>query len=59
MIWGPKWPVFSPWHRVQPYTLSVCKLNGSHLMAVEKLTTMMTPLLMARHQAVAVRAALY
>lgn len=41
--------MFGPWHRVQPYTLSVCELNGWHLMAVEKLTTTMTLPLTLRH----------
>lgn len=40
--------MFSPWHRVQPYTLSVWELNGSRLMAVEKLTTRMALLLTPR-----------
>lgn len=47
--------MFSPWHRVRPYTLSVCGLNGYRLMAVEKVTTMMTPLLMPRHQGATAR----
>lgn len=28
--------MFSPWHRVWPYTVSACELNGSHVKAVEK-----------------------
>lgn len=39
-----------PWHRVRPYTLSVCGLSGSRLMAVEKVTAMMTLPITPRHQ---------
>lgn len=32
----PEPPVFSQWHRVQPYTLSVCAAQRTALVAVEK-----------------------
>ena len=54
----PQAAVFSQWHRVQSYSLSVCKLNGQHSMAVEKVTATMTPLLTPRHRRATGHAAL-
>ena len=51
--------MFSQWHRVQPYTLSVCELNGQHSVAVEKVSATMTPLLTPGHTGATGLAALW